>query len=106
MLLKDNKPKEALAAIDTVLPYWQENPWLLNSRATALFDLGRKKEAYDAILLASAAVAKLTPSQWSRAYPGNDPLIGQEGVDKFKKAVDNNMHRISEALKDRADNVQ
>lgn len=94
VLLKDNKPQEALAAIETVLPLWPENPWLLNSKATALFEIGRVEEARDAAALAVNAVARVTEAEWSRAYPGNDPLIAREGVAAFREAVAANMHTL------------
>src|SRR6185503_11461879 len=28
VLLKADKPKEALEVIDSVIPFWKENPWL------------------------------------------------------------------------------
>ena len=55
VLLKDKKFSTALATIDKVLPLWPDNAWLLNSKATALFELGRVREARDAAVAAAAA---------------------------------------------------
>jgi hypothetical protein len=76
--------------------FWPENPWLLNSRATALFELGQLDRAHEVIIQAAAAVETVTPAEWIKAYPGNDPLIAIDGVAAFKKAVAENMHSISE----------
>ncbi len=98
VLLKSGRYKEALDAINSVLKYWPQNPWLLNSKATALYELGRYKEAKQAVLLASQNVMALKPEDWSKAYPGNDPLIAREGLDAFKSAVEKNIHIIDAAL--------
>lgn len=95
VLLKAERPAEALAAIDKILPLWPQNPWLLNSKATALYELGQLEEAFNAAAAAAAAVHDVTEAQWSEAYPGNDPLIAGEGLEAFKKAVEENMHTIS-----------
>ncbi|MBI5470080.1 tetratricopeptide repeat protein [Candidatus Kaiserbacteria bacterium] len=98
VLLKDKRPAEALVAIDKVLPLWPHSAWLLNSRATALFELGRLKEANAAARAATEAIKNVTEADWLQAYPGNDPLIAQQGIAAFKKAVEENMHTISLAL--------
>ncbi len=94
VLLKANRPKDALVAVDWGLIYWPQNPWLLNSRATALFEMGRWGDAHEAVVAAEAAVASVDEKAWLHAYPGNDPLIAAQGVTAFKKAVDDNMHTI------------
>ena len=106
VLLKDNRPQEALDAIEKVLPVWPENPWLLNSKATALYELGRIQEAHAAAEIASRTVLAVDGKEWSKAYPGNDPLIGEEGAAAFRSAVLKNMHTISLALEKRANGVR
>lgn len=106
VLLKDRRYKEALIALDWGLIYWPENPWLHNSRATALFELGRLEDARDAAEAASRAVADLSEADWLQAYPGNDPLIAPSGIAAFKKAVGENMHTISLALKNAQKDMQ
>jgi tetratricopeptide (TPR) repeat protein len=94
VLLKDGKPKMADAAISAVLKYFPNNPWLLNSDAIALSEMGDISAAKARILAASAALSTLTPLDWSNAYPGNDPAVAEEGLAAFKTAVENNMHSI------------
>jgi tetratricopeptide (TPR) repeat protein len=98
VLLKDERYRDALNATDWGLRTWPDNPWLLNSKATALFELGQLEEANDAVQKAAQYVANVTESEWSYAYPGNDPLIAKEGVESFKAAILTNMHTISLAL--------
>lgn len=106
VLLKDRRYKEALIAVDWGLIYWPENPWLNNSRATALFELGRVEEALDAVQVASGKVANLSNMDWLTAYPGNDPLIAPEGIMAFKTAVEENMHTISVAVENARQDVR
>lgn len=94
VLLKSEKFQKAADAIERGLKYFPENPWLLNSYATALFELGRYEEALKAVKKAQAAVVDVTEYEWLVAYPGNDPKIAGQGLDAFRGAVANNMHTI------------
>jgi len=98
VLLKADRPRDALVALDWGLIYHPDNPWLLNSKATALFEMKQLEKAYDAAQLASQAIKNVTETEWSHAYPGNDPLIAGDGLAAFKKAVEENMHTIGLAL--------
>lgn len=106
VLLKENRPHDALVALDWGLIYHPHNPWLLNSKATALFELDRIDAAFSSAVQASQEVEDLTEAEWLQAYPGNDPLIAREGIKTFKKAVRDNMHRIELALSEGHKNVQ
>ena len=106
VLLKADRPQDALTAIDKILPGWPDNPWLLNSKATALFELGNLPEALSAAEAATRSVASVTPQEWSHAYPGNDPLIATQGLEAFQKAVFENMHTISIALERKQSGVR
>jgi tetratricopeptide (TPR) repeat protein len=98
VLLKADRPADALVAVDWGLVYWSANPWLLNSKATAHFELGQLTLANEAAERAVIAAAAITETDWLRAYPGNDPLIAPRGVAALKTAVAENMHTISLAL--------
>jgi tetratricopeptide (TPR) repeat protein len=94
VLLKDNKPKQADAAIEKVLTYFPSNAWLLNSDAIALSEMGNATSAKARIDAASEALSSLTPQSWTDAYPGNDPNIAGEGLNAFRAAVAENMHSL------------
>ncbi len=98
VLLKGERYRDALVALDWGLMYWPENPWLHNNRATALFEMGRLEAAREAAAAASRAVTEITEADWLEAYPGNDPLIAAQGIAVFKAAVEENMHTIELAL--------
>ena len=106
VLLKDDRPRDALVALDWGVMSWPENAWLHNSRATALFEVGRIEEAAEAAAEAARLVDSVTEADWLDAYPGNDPLIAPQGIAAFKKAVAENMHTIDLALQKDAKNVQ
>lgn len=98
VLLKAGRAKDAAAATMEGLEYFPDNPWLLNSHATALYELGEDAGAYISVQKASMAVEKLMGAEWLRAYPGNDPKIAEEGIAAFKKAIAENMHTIELAF--------
>jgi tetratricopeptide (TPR) repeat protein len=94
VLLKAGKAGDALAAADAGLEYWPDNPWLLNSKASALFELGALDGAYESARRAHEAAARVTESDWLEAYPGNDPLIAGDGVAALRSAIEENMHML------------
>lgn len=98
VLLKANRPEEAAAATARGLANFPDNPWLLNSQATALYETGDYAGALVAVQHANAEVQKTTEEKWLTAYPGNDPKIASDGLTAFKKAVSDNMHTIEQAL--------
>lgn len=106
VLLKDARWEDTIAAIDPVLRLWPTNPWLLNSKAIALYELGRYEEALNAALQAHEHLDQVTNEVWSMAYPGNDPLIAPEGVATFRTAVIENMHRITIAYEKSYESVR
>ena len=106
VLTKENRPRDALVAADWGLMSWPDNPWLLNSKATAHFELGQLALAASAAEHAARAVAQITEKEWLIAYPGNDPLIAKDGVTAFQNAVRENMHTISLALEESKKDVR
>jgi len=94
VLLKLNFPDAAHQALSFGLKQWPDNAWLLANDATALYELGRFSEAATVAKKAVPAVQALTVDDWLIAYPGNDPLIAQTGLDNFKKTTQENLAKI------------
>lgn len=69
-----------------------DNPWLLNSLGTALLNLGDKKQAKIVLEQALREAQKLTPSDWQRAYPGNEPGIAEEVLKKMVENIEFNLN--------------
>jgi tetratricopeptide (TPR) repeat protein len=98
VLLKAERYQDALAITQSGLVDTPDNPWLLNSEATALFELGKYDQALAADSLAAAWAQQVTPQDWTTAYPGNDPSIAPEGIASFQAAIAENIHSIKAAL--------
>jgi tetratricopeptide (TPR) repeat protein len=94
VLLKAGRPQDAVVATAYGLKYFPGNPWLLNSNAIGLYEMGLITPARDQAHAALAAAAGITEAQWLHAYPGNDPKIAAEGIAAFQSAVIENMHSI------------
>jgi tetratricopeptide (TPR) repeat protein len=94
VLLKANRAADAHRALTWGLKQWPDNAWLLSNDATALYELGRYSEAAVVAKKAVPAVEALTVGLWLNAYPGNDPLIAQTGLDAFKKTTQENLTKI------------
>lgn len=98
VLLKAGRPQDAAVATEEGLQYFPDNPWLLNSSAIALYEIGDLKKAQARAQAAEAAVLRVSQAEWLHSYPGNDPAIAGEGIASFKQAVADNMHRIALAI--------
>ena len=95
VLLMSERYREALLAADWGLMFWPNNPWLLNSKATAHFELEQLSLADEAVHGAEGALANVSDADWLQAYPGNDPLVASEGIRALQDAVQDNMHTIA-----------
>ncbi|MDP3947377.1 MAG: hypothetical protein Q8Q41_01645 [bacterium] len=73
------------------LEYSPVNPWLLLSRGTALLNLEKKNEAEEVLTRAQAAARALTPADWGRAYPGNDPTSYPKGLEEMQNVIERNI---------------
>lgn len=93
--LKLGRAEDAAYVAAQGLASHADNPWLLNSLALALFDMGDTKTAYGAIRTADRYATNLTEEDWLRAYPGNDPRVARQGIVAFQEAVAANMHSIA-----------
>lgn len=94
VLLKADEYQQALQVINSGLTNAPANAWLLNSKATALYELGDYPDALAAAQSALTAADDLTPQKWSTAYPGNDPAIATRGLSAFQADVVANIHTI------------
>ncbi len=68
-----------------------DNPWLLNSLGVAQLNLGLKEDARVAFTKAQRIAETMAPKDWGVAYPGNDPAIYAEGLDKMKSSLTENL---------------
>ena len=88
-------------AFDTIDKVYKDNPnniWVLNTRAIALYNLKRYKEAQADIDNALRNYKTFTPERWGASYPGNNPKIYDEGYAQMGKSLDDNRGLIYTAL--------
>lgn len=71
------------------------SPWLLTSLGVALLNLNEKQEARKVLLAALGEAERLTPEEWGRAYPGNDPRIYAQGLEAMRGAIRKNLELVS-----------
>lgn len=71
--------------------YSQTNPWLLNMLGVALINTGEIDEAKKILEFALENANLLTETDWHKAYPGNNPNIGIQGLSEMKEAIQYNI---------------
>jgi tetratricopeptide (TPR) repeat protein len=99
VLLKAEKFQDALSATVQGLNYFPENPWLLNTNAIALHEIGAHEAAADQAKKALVSVSNVSSEEWLRAYPGNDPRSAQDGLRTLKLSIERNAHRAQDDLR-------
>lgn len=99
VLLKAGRIEEAAVATLGGLRMHRDNPWLLNTNAIALYELGYLDQARHQARAAIKAVHSLDNEDWSLAYPGNDPFIAREGLHALQDSIMRNMHTIADAAR-------
>ncbi len=101
VLIKTQDYKTALAVVDEGLAdeRWRQNPWLLSMKATIQYEMGDVGAALTTIRLAKAAVDTITPLDWMKAYPGNDPSVAETGIATIRQSVTKNFEVIEAAAK-------
>lgn len=98
VLLKAHRFQDAALATSRGLEDFPDNPWLLNSEATALYEMGHYSAALEAAQRAFKTAAELTEQQWLTAYPGNDPAVAHKGIATLQDSIANNIHIIEMRL--------
>jgi len=82
----------------TTVPDAASNAWLWNSLSVAELNQGKYKKALASCERAGVLLSTLTPDDYRRAYPGNDPLNATQGLQAFKDAVATNRRTIESYL--------
>lgn len=95
VLLKAGRANAAAIATARGLTHFPQNPWLLNSRAIALAELGQLREARDAARDAVRASMQLTEEEWLIAYPGNDPRVAAQGILTLQESTRRNLGAVN-----------
>jgi len=77
------------------LKYVPNNVWLLNSLGVALLNDGKLAEAKKALTEALASADAMTPADWGRSYPGNNPSVYGDGLDAMRASIKRNLALIT-----------
>lgn len=94
VLLKSKKAREAVVVTAGGLAHFSENPWLLNTNAIGLYEIGLLAPSLEQARKALRAVRTVSKKEWLVAYPGNDPKIAQEGIGTLQDSVRKNIHTL------------
>ena len=85
------KYEDMLPVLEKAIDHHPANPWVLNMYGLALLNTGSEMEAHSSFVAAKAAVDNLTPEEWGKSYPGNDPNSWSVGLNSFRQAVTDNL---------------
>lgn len=96
ILFSQGKYEEMKPILEEGLLVIPEQPWLLNMYGLALLNTGDKEGAQlffeDALYLTN----KLTPEDWGKAYPGNDPNLWPVGLAEMTTSIEKNLSLAQE----------
>lgn len=73
------------------------NPWLLNMYGTALMNRGEKETARAIFEQALQESERLTPADWGRSYPGNNPQIYAHGLEETRSVIKHNLSLVTKS---------
>jgi tetratricopeptide (TPR) repeat protein len=102
VLLKAGRANDAIIATASGLQHFPENPWLLNTNATALYESGLYKEASIVARHAAEQSMFLTEEGWLQAYPGNAPTTATEGIVTLQRSIAHNRFLIDKVTSGQA----
>ncbi len=86
---------KSVEIIERVNIIYEYNPWLQNTYGVALMNIGRYDEAKKAFDNAKLGADTLTVEAWGNAYPGNNPLIYETGLQKMRENIEENIKLLS-----------
>lgn len=89
-----------MSALDGLLVA-PSNPWLNNALGVAQLNLDEKSEAKRSFERALYQINSMTPEDWGRSYPGNDPSIYKEGFQSMKNSIQDNLKLVSGNIGDK-----
>lgn len=96
VLFSQGRFSDMLPILDNALGNRPDNPWLHNMYGLALMNTGKRDEARGHFEEARKYAAGLTPEEWGRSYPGNDPDLWKEGLEEFQRLIEKNLELVKE----------
>lgn len=89
---------QTLTVAEAGLIHSPENVWLLNMQGLALMHLDQRDGAREAFSRAKAQALQMQPQHWGKSYPGNDPAIYAEGLERMREAIDYNLELVHSSV--------
>lgn len=93
--------EEMLPVLRPAIQSDPDNPWVLNMLGLALLRQGDRNGARERFAAALMHAEALTPTDWGRVNPGNDPAERDEGLRAFIDTIQHNLELIDEKSDER-----
>ncbi len=90
------KYESMLPVLEQGIKFRPDNAWLRNMYGLALLHTDQKDRAKEEFTKARDLASSLTPDEWGKAYPGNDPEIWGRGLSEFQEIIEKNIALTSE----------
>lgn len=87
----------AIKTIEPIAENFRYTAWVQNTYCALLINKKDYKEAKKRCGYAKDAVDKMSPNEWGRAYPGNDPRIYEAGLQSMNKSISQNLYLIEQS---------
>jgi tetratricopeptide (TPR) repeat protein len=91
VLFAQGKYEEMKPVLEEGLKKYPQHAWLLNMYGLALLNTGKTEEAADYFRRADTLATALTPEEWGKAYPGNDPALWPRGLKEMQDSIRENI---------------
>lgn len=80
-------------ALETIKPMSTEstNPWVQNTYGILLFNKNLCTESSEALQNAKKFAGTMTPLEWGKSYPGNDPRVYNLGLTAMRESIEENI---------------
>lgn len=101
VLAKEKKYAEAAKVLKEGISKADEgttNAWFWNALGVMELNLNKPTEAVSSLIKAQTYASSLTEVNWQRAYPGNNPVGAQAGVETMKASIARNLLKAYSAI--------
>ncbi len=80
-------------ALETIKPMSTEstNPWVQNTYGILLLNKNLCTQSADALQKAKKNAGTMTPLEWGKSYPGNDPRVYSLGLTAMRESIEENI---------------
>ena len=98
LYFRDGQLEKALETLEDSAKLNPENPWIQNGYGVMLLNTKKYAEAKEALTLAKTASDKMNEQDWGKNYPGNNPLIYNQGLSAMRSTIEENLKLVDNYL--------